>query len=112
MTTNDKTQLTHLTNQSFDQFVKDSSLPVLIDFWAPWCGPCRILGPIMEDVAATYPEKVRVAKVNVDEQPELAARFGIRGIPTVKLFKQGQEVESVSGAHPRAFWDDVVAKVG
>jgi thioredoxin 1 len=111
MTTSINNQVTHLSEQDFDKFLSASDRPVLVDFWAPWCGPCRVLGPIMEGVAQAHGDKVRVVKVNVDENQTLAQRFGIRGIPTVVVFKDGEAVGSVSGAHPRPFWDEVVAKV-
>ncbi|HOB11696.1 MAG TPA: thioredoxin [Syntrophomonadaceae bacterium] len=91
-----------LTNDNFDQEVKQSTLPVLVDFWAPWCGPCKMVGPVVESLAADYEGKLKVGKVNVDENKELAAQFGIRGIPTLVIFKDGNEAQRVVGAQGKA----------
>lgn len=85
------------TDESFDQDIQ-ASVPVLVDFWAPWCGPCRIMGPVLEDVARELAGKVRVVKVNVDDNPRAPGRFGVQGIPTMVLFKDGQEVDQIVGA--------------
>ncbi len=82
---------------NFDSEVKNSDLPVLVDFWAPWCGPCKMIGPIVEELAEDFAGKAKVGKVNVDDNQELAGQFGIRGIPTVMLFKGGEVVESFVG---------------
>lgn len=91
-----------LTSDNFDQEVKQSTLPVLVDFWAPWCGPCKMVGPVVESLAADYEGKLIVGKVNVDENKELAAQFGIRGIPTLVIFKDGNEAQRVVGAQGKA----------
>ncbi len=101
-------QVIHLSNDNFDQIMSDQSKPILVDFWAPWCMPCRTLGPVMDELAVESSDKVTIAKVNVDENPELAAKFGIRGIPTVKGFNNGAEVFSTSGAYPKAYWVEVI----
>ena len=102
----------HIKNVSdgtFDQDVLKSDQPVLVDYWAAWCGPCKMIAPILEEVASEYAGKVRVAKVNVDENQETAAKFGIRGIPTLMLFKNGQvsatKVGALSKSQLTAFLD-------
>ena len=89
----------HLNNESFDQALR-AELPVVVDFWAAWCGPCRMLGPSMEQLAQNYSGRAVVAKVNTDENQELAYQYGISSIPNVKIFKQGKEVENIVGAVP------------
>ena len=91
-------QLTTLDGGSFGAHVGRSDLPVLVDFWAPWCGPCRMMAPVLERAAQTRAGTVQFAKVNTDEQPELAGRFNIRSIPTLILFHRGQELARQSGA--------------
>lgn len=87
-----------VTDSNFDTAVLKSSLPVLVDFWAPWCGPCRALGPVIDELATEYDGKVTVLKMNVDENPATPGKYGIRAIPTMILFKDGQVVEQVTGA--------------
>lgn len=87
-----------LTAENFEQEVLKSELPVLVDFWAPWCGPCKMVGPVVESLAADNSGKLNVGKVNVDENKTLAAQFGIRGIPTLVIFKGGAEVHRIVGA--------------
>ncbi|MFP5458772.1 MAG: thioredoxin [Bacteriovoracia bacterium] len=94
--------LKSVTNDTFEQEVIKASTPVLVDFWAEWCGPCRALGPVLEEVAAEHTGKVQIVKVNVDEAPELANRFGIRGIPTMILFKGGEVKSTLMGNQPKA----------
>jgi thioredoxin 1 len=91
----------HVTEETFQELVLDASLPALVDFWAPWCGPCRMIAPIVEDLAKTYDGKAVIAKVNTDENIEIAGQLGIMGIPTLILFKNGQEVERLIGFAPR-----------
>ena len=90
------------TDANFEEVVTKSDVPVLVDFWAPWCGPCRMVGPVLEEIAAEYAGKAKVVKVNVDEQTAVAGAMGIRSIPTIALFKGGQVVEVLVGARPKA----------
>jgi thioredoxin 1 len=90
-----------ITDTTFDQEVLKSNQPVLVDFWAEWCGPCRALGPKLEELSNELGTKVRIVKVNVDENPNIAAKFGIRSIPTMILFKGGQTVETMMGNQPK-----------
>ena len=87
-----------LTPENFQQEVLDSDVPVLVDFWATWCGPCNTLAPVLEDLAAEFDGKAKVAKVNVDDYQELANRYGVRALPTLLLFKQGEVVDTLIGA--------------
>jgi thioredoxin 1 len=91
-----------VTDATFEQEVKNSPVPVVVDFWAEWCGPCRMIGPALEELSEQYGGKVKIAKVNVDENPEMAARLGVRGIPALFLFKDGQIVSNRAGAAPKA----------
>lgn len=90
-----------LTKGNFDNEVSTGDMPVLVDFWAPWCGPCRAVGPIMDELANDYNGKVKVCKVNVDEEGELAAKFRVMSIPTIMLFKNGQVAEKIIGARSK-----------
>jgi len=94
--------LVALNNQNFEAEVLKSPLPVLIDFWAVWCGPCKVLGPIIEEIAAEYQGKLKVAKLNVDDNQELSQRYNIMSIPTMKFFKNGQLVAELVGAAPKS----------
>ena len=90
-----------LNQASFDAAITNSATPLLVDFWAEWCGPCKMLAPTLEDVAAEQAGKAVVAKVNIDESPELATRFGITSIPTLIVFKNGQPVKTLRGVQSR-----------
>jgi thioredoxin len=91
-----------VADDSFDREVLQSSTPVLIDFWAPWCAPCRAIAPVVEELAAEYAGKLKVMKMNVDENPQTPSRYGVRGIPNLILFQGGQVKEQIVGAVPKA----------
>ena len=91
----------HINDNSFEEEVLKSTVPVLADFWAEWCGPCRTIAPVLEEIAEEYDGTLKIAKIDVDENPELPARFGIQGIPTLILFKDGKPVERIVGAMPK-----------
>ena len=97
-----------LTEQNFDEEVLNSELPVLVDFWAIWCGPCRMVAPIVAQIAEEQEGSVKVGKVDVDEQPGLAARYGVMSIPTLMVFKGGELVSSAIGARPKAMIEDML----
>ena len=95
------TQPVAVTEQDFDQQVLQSDVPVLVDFWAEWCGPCRALGPVIESLSGDYDGKATIAKVDIDANQQIAMQFGIRSIPTVMLFDKGQVVDTFVGVRPR-----------
>jgi thioredoxin 1 len=91
-----------VTTASFQADVLDNAKPVLVDFWAEWCGPCRMVSPILDEIAAEYGDKIEIVKVNVDNEPGLAQQYGITGIPALQVFHNGEIVKSMVGAKPKA----------
>jgi thioredoxin 1 len=100
-----------VTDANFEQQVLQSDKPVMVDFWAPWCGPCRAVAPILEELAGDYEGKLVVAKVNTDEDQRYAMQFGIMAIPTLIIFKNGKEVERIQGAGPKSLYTGYINKV-
>ena len=90
-----------VTDSTFEQEVLNSELPVLIDFWAPWCGPCKMVAPVVEEVATQYDGQVKVVKLDTDQNPQVAKQYSIRSIPTLMIFKGGQQVDTIVGAVPK-----------
>ncbi len=99
-----------LSDNDFSKEVTESALPVLVDFWATWCGPCQTMGPVIDNVADEYEGKVKVMKCNVDSNPLTPSKFGIRGIPTLVLFKNGEVVDRIVGAVPKTQVDNLIKK--
>ncbi len=100
-----------LTDATWDEEVKGSDVPVLIDFWAPWCGPCRMIAPILEDLAEEHGDALKVGKLNVDEHSERARSFNVTSIPFCIVVKDGEVVAEMTGAHPRSKFDEVLAQI-
>ena len=102
----------HVTESNFEEEVVNSDVPVLVDFWAEWCGPCKMIAPILDEIAKEYGEKLKVCKIDVDSNPEIAPKFGIRGIPTLIMFKDGNaestKVGAVSKSQLVEFVDEII----
>jgi len=99
----------NVTDANFNEEVLNSDKPVLVDFWAAWCGPCRMMGPVIDEIANEYEDTLKVCKMNVDENPDTPARYGIMSIPTLILFKDGKPVKKLIGFRPK---NDIVAELG
>src|SRR5512136_1412710 len=102
--------LIHLTDSNFDEEVLKSEKPVLVDFWAPWCGPCKAIGPVVEELATIYRDRVKVAKINIDENPKTATVYGVMSIPTLVLFKGGSIMEKLVGLVPKDRLEELIKK--
>ncbi len=101
----------NVSDQSFDREVLESSLPVLVDCWAPWCGPCRSIGPIIESLAEQYRARVKIAKLNLDDNPMIGSRYAISSVPTLLLVKNGQIVDKLIGALPKEQMESAIARI-
>jgi thioredoxin 1 len=101
-------KLADVTDKDFDQEVLHAAVPTVIDFWAEWCAPCRQIKPIMEDLATKYDGQVKIVKLNADENPQTMTRYGVRALPTLLAFKNGQVVQQVQGAKPKSFFEDMI----
>ena len=104
-------ELNDVTDANFESEVLQSEIPTIIDFWAEWCAPCRRIAPIVKELADEYDGKVKVVKMNIDENPGTPGKYGIRSIPTVLAFKGGTVVEQITGARPKSAFDDMVQKL-
>ncbi len=102
--------LFHATDGNFEPEILKSDLPAMVDFWAPWCGPCQVIAPVIEEFAKEYAGKLKVAKMNVDENPATPSRYGIRGIPTVIIFKDGEIFDQIVGAVSKSKMEDMIKK--
>jgi thioredoxin 1 len=103
--------LTELTQDDFQTEVLESNIPVLVDFWAPWCGPCRRMAPLVEEMARQYAGRVKVVKIDVDQSQELAGGYGVNSVPTLMIFKNGQVVDRLVGIPPKSRLDSALSEV-
>lgn len=103
-----QTNITHITDESFPEEVLNAGIPVLVDYWAEWCGPCKMIAPILEELAGEYDGKVKIAKLNIDDNPETPPQYGIRGIPTLMIFKGGNVEATKVGAVSKSQLTDFI----
>ena len=104
-------ELLHVTDETFETEIMNADLPAMVDFWAEWCGPCRMVGPMVEELAAQYKGKIKIAKMDVDKNRQTPGKFGIRSIPTLILFKGGQVAQTIIGAQPKAYIEGELKKL-
>lgn len=104
-------EVADITDQEFQSEVLESETPVVVDFWAEWCAPCRQIAPIVKELAGEYEGKVKIVKMNVDESPQTPGTYGVRAIPTVLAFQNGQVVEQLQGARPKAAFEEMINKL-
>lgn len=104
-------EVLHITDENFDQEILKSDIPAMVDFWAEWCGPCKMIGPIIEELAEEYKGKIKIAKMNVDQNQKTPAKFGIRSIPTLIFFKNGEVVDVIIGAQPKEILKSALEKL-
>lgn len=102
--------LVHLNDANYEELISKADRPVLVDFWAPWCGPCKAIGPVIEEISATYKERAVIAKINVDENQKAASAYGVRSIPTIILFKNGKVFDTVIGLVPKERLEELINK--
>jgi thioredoxin 1 len=100
-----------VTDENFDTEIVKADIPAMVDFWAEWCGPCRMVGPVVEELANTYKGKIKIAKMDVDKNRQTPAKFGIRNIPTLILFKGGQVAQTIIGAQPKSYIEGELKKL-
>jgi thioredoxin 1 len=104
-------EIAEVTDQNFESEVLQSDVPAVVDFWAEWCAPCRQIAPIIQELAGTYGDRVKIVKMNVDESPETPGKYGVRAIPTVLAFQGGQVVGQLQGARPKAAFEEMIEKL-
>jgi thioredoxin 1 len=104
-------EITDVTDQTFQAEVIDSGIPVIVDFWAEWCGPCRTIAPIIKDLAEQYDGQIKIVKVNIDESPATPGQFGVRAVPTILAFQGGQVVQQIQGARPKGDFVEMADKL-
>ncbi|MFZ5351388.1 MAG: thioredoxin [Bacillota bacterium] len=102
--------IVNVDKSNFENEVLKSNVPVMVDFWAAWCGPCRMVSPVIDQLADQYEGKVKVAKINVDENPELAGMYQVMSIPSILLFKEGRKIDELVGARPKQAFEDMIKK--